>query len=59
MIQFQIQTENYSMYVRMYYPVYMEQNYLDRNLDFNLNCNLDLDPEDVPAYTRHSLFNTS
>ena len=32
-------------------PVYMEQNYLDRNLD----CN----PKDVPVYTGHSLFNTT
>ena len=28
-------------------------NCLDRNLD----CNLDRDPEDIPVYTGHSLFN--
>ena len=35
------------------YPVYTEQNYLDRNLDQNLDRN----PEDAPFYTGHSLLN--
>ena len=33
----------------------MEQNDLDRNLDFDLYSDL----EDVPVYTGHSLFNTT
>ena len=37
------------------YPIKTEQYHLDRNLD----CNLDSDPEDVPVYTGHSLFNTT
>ena len=37
----------------------MEQNYLDQDLDSNLNGNLDLDrdPQDASVYTGHSLFN--
>ena len=35
----------------MCYPVNMEQNYVDRDLD--------PDPVDVPFYTGHSLFNTT
>ena len=34
----------------------MEQNYLGRNLDFNLDRYLDSDPEDTPVYTGHSFF---
>ena len=37
------------------YPVQTEQNYLVRELDYNLEC----DPEDVPVYMGHSLFNTT
>ena len=39
-------------HVRLY-PVYTEQNYLDRNLDWNL----DRDPDDASVYTGHELFN--
>ena len=35
------------------YPVYMKQNYIDRNLDHYL----DRYPEDMPVYTAHPLFN--
>ena len=35
------------------YPIYMEQNNLDRYLD----CYMDQDPEDAPVYMGHSLFN--
>ena len=35
------------------------KNYLDRNLDCNSYSDLDHDPEDVPVYTGHSLFNTT
>ena len=37
------------------YPVYTGHNYLDRDLD----SNLERDPEDVPVYMGHSLFNTT
>ena len=43
----------------VFYPVYTEQNYLDRDQDCNLDCKLDCQPEDVPVYTGHSLFNTT
>ena len=33
--------------------------FLDRYLDSNLDCYLDRDPEGVPVYTGHSLFNTT
>ena len=36
-------------------PFTRSKNYLDRYLD----CNLDRDPEVVPVYTGHSLFNTT
>ena len=36
------------------YPIYMEQNYLDHDLD----CDLSSNPENVPIYTGYSLFNT-
>ena len=39
----------------MYYPVSTEQKCLD--LDRVLDRDLDLDPEDAPIYTGHSLFN--
>ena len=42
-------------FTHILYPVYTEKTYLDSNLD----CDLDLDPEDLPVYTRHSLFNTT
>ena len=35
------------------------KNYLDRDLDSNLDCNLDRDQEGVLDYTGHSLFNTT
>ena len=37
----------------------LSKNYLDRNLDHKLDFDLDCDPEDVPVYTGHSLFNTT
>ena len=37
------------------YPVCTGHNYLDRDLD----SNLERDPEDVPVYMGHSLFNTT
>ena len=40
-------------------PFTQSKNYLDRDLDSNLDCNLDRDPEVVPVYTGHSLFNTT
>ena len=40
-------------------PFTRSKNYLDRDLDSNLDSDLDSDPEDVPIYTRHSLFNTT
>ena len=33
--------------------------YLDRVLDCDLDCDLDRDPEDLPVYIGHSLFNTT
>ena len=35
----------------LYYPIYTEQKYLD--------CDLDCNPENVPIYTGHALFNTT
>ena len=43
----------------IYIPFTRSKNILDRDLDSNLNSDLDLDPEDVPVYTRHSLFNST
>ena len=43
---------NYSLFT-------LSKNYLDHDLDSNLDCNLDWDPDDVPVYTGHSLFNTT
>ena len=40
-------------------PFTQSKNYLDRDLDSNLDCNLDRDPEVVPVYTGHLLFNTT
>ena len=33
--------------------------YLDGDLDCNLNCHQDRNPEDVAVYTGHLLFNTT
>ena len=45
---------------KIFYPIYTEQkNYLDCDLDLNLVRNRECDPEDVPIYTGHSLFNTT
>ena len=35
------------------------KNYVDRDLDGNLDCDLDRNPVDVPVYMVHSLFNTT
>ena len=43
----------------MFYPVYTEQKLYRSRLDSNLDSDLDSDQEDVPAYTSHSLFNTT
>ena len=40
-------------------PFTRSKTYLDRDLDSNLDCHLDRDPEVVPVYTGHSLFNTT
>ena len=32
---------------------------MDHDLDRNLDCDLDRDPEDVPVYTGHSLIHTT
>ena len=40
-------------------PFTRSKNYLYCDLDSNLDCNLDHDPEDVPVYTGHSLFHTT
>ena len=40
-------------------PFTQTKNYLDRDLDSNLDCYLDRDPDDVPLYTGHSLFNST
>ena len=42
-----------------YTPFTWSKNYLDRDLDSNLDYNLDRDPKVVPVYTGHSLFNTT
>ena len=40
-------------------PFTQSKNYLDRDLDSNLDYNLDRDPEVVPVYQGHLLFNTT
>ena len=50
------------MFYYYYYndtPFTLSKTYLDCDLDSNLDCNLDRDPEVVPVYTGHSLFNTT
>ena len=43
-------------YYEMKYTLFTSsKNYLELNLD----CNLDPNPEDVPVYMKHSLFNTT
>ena len=37
----------------------MEQNLSGMDLGYNLDYDLDSDPEDVPVYTRYLLFNTT
>ena len=38
-------------------PYLKGPNYVDHNPDCNLDCYLDHDPENVPVYAGHSLFN--
>ena len=38
-------------------PFTRGKTYLDRDQHCNLDCDMDRDPEDVPAYTGHLLFN--
>ena len=40
-----------------FYPVYKEQIYLDCDEVSDLDGHLDHDPDDVPVYAGHSLFN--
>ena len=42
-----------------YTPFTGSKNYLDHYLDRNLDTDLGHNPEDVPIYTGHSLFNTT
>ena len=43
----------------LYTPFTRRKNNLDHDLDTNLDCYQDRDPEDVPVYMGHSLLNTS
>ena len=46
----------HSVHLRLQYPIYTEQNYLDRDLDGYLGRHMDPNPEDAPTFMGHSLF---
>ena len=51
--------ESWKLSFQIIPPFTRSKNYLDRDLDCNLYCDLDHDPEDEPIYTGHSLFTTT
>ena len=40
-------------------PFTRSKNYLDRDLDSKIDCDLNRDPEDVTVYTGHSILKTT
>ena len=50
---------SFKILIALFTPLTLSKNYLDQVLERNLDCDLDRNPEDVPIYYGHSLFNST